>query len=138
MNCAGKNRQMQSQPSSVKKSKMEELWQQFITWFMALGEPYGVNPIIFGSIYIGAVPFFWIAITWLVRNLRTGKPVNGPVIMACACASSSYIYLIIAGQNVPVWVYAIIGSLIGYAVWSTLKTVRKKRSQLAEENLYEA
>jgi ABC-type Co2+ transport system permease subunit len=112
---------------------MEQLWQDFITWFMSLGEPYGVNPIIFGSIYIGAVPFFWVALAWLVRNLRTKKSVAGPVIMACACASSSYVYLIVAGQNVPVWVYVIIAVLIGYAVWSTLRTVRRKKEALRAE-----
>ena len=27
-------------------------------WFLALGAEYGVNPYIFGGIYVGAVPFF--------------------------------------------------------------------------------
>ena len=101
---------------------------------MSLGEPYGVNPVIFGSIYLGAVPFFWGALTWLIHNIRHKKSVSGPVIMASLCASSSYIYLIIAGQNVPIWVYGVIVALIGYAVWSTLRTVRKKREELAGES----
>lgn len=99
---------------------------------MALGEPYGVNPIVFGSIYVGAIPFFWMAITWLIYNLRRGKNVAAPVVMACLCASSSYIYLIIVGQNVPIWVYFIIVALIGYAVWSTLATMRKKMKAIDE------
>ncbi|MCH8494612.1 MAG: hypothetical protein LAT57_03150 [Balneolales bacterium] len=105
---------------------MAGIWQQFISWFMSLGEPYGVNPVIFGSIYVGAIPFFWLAIAWLVRNIRRKKSVTAPVLMACLCASSSYIYLIIVGQNVPFWVYLIIFALIGYAVWSTLSTLYKK------------
>ena len=38
-------------------------------WFFGLGERYGVNPLIFGSIYVGAIPFFSLSIAWLVRNL---------------------------------------------------------------------
>jgi len=27
-------------------------------WFLGLGQQYHVNPIIFGAIYVGAIPFF--------------------------------------------------------------------------------
>ncbi len=37
-------------------------------WFMSLGEQYGVDPIIFGVIYVGAIPFFTLSIGWLVKN----------------------------------------------------------------------
>jgi len=40
-----------------------------MAWFFGLGERYGVNPLIFGSIYVGAIPFFSLSIAWLVRNL---------------------------------------------------------------------
>jgi hypothetical protein len=35
---------------------------EIYNWFMGLGEPYGVDPVIFGSIYVGAIPIFWLAI----------------------------------------------------------------------------
>ena len=43
-------------------------------WFLSLGETYGVNPWIFGAIYVGAIPFFIASITWLVRNCRKRMP----------------------------------------------------------------
>lgn len=95
-------------------------------WFMSLGEPYGVNPIIFGAIYVGAVPFFWVAMWWLVKNIRAKKSVFLPVMMACLCAISAYLYLIVVGQNVPIWVYVFIVIIIVYAIYSTLATARKK------------
>lgn len=116
---------------------MSAYWESFIEWFMALGEPYGVNPVIFGSIYIGAVPFFWLAIAWLVRNIKQGKSVAGPVLMACACAVSAYVYLIIAGENVPLWVYVFIVMIIVYAVYSTLKKVRTKRNEVEQQQINE-
>jgi hypothetical protein len=106
---------------------------QFYDWFMGLGEPYGVNPMIFGLIYVGAVPFFWIAIAWMVYNIRHNLSVAGPVIMACSCAVSAYVYLIIAGENVPLWVYGFITIIIVYAVYSTLKKVNKKREEITNE-----
>jgi len=50
-------------------------WDILQNWFMSLGEQYGVNPIIFGSISVGAIPFFWLSVAWLVRNMRRGKPI---------------------------------------------------------------
>lgn len=108
-------------------------WEQIYEWFMGLGEPYGVNPIIFGSIYVGAIPFFWVAITWLVYNIKNKKSVTGPVLMACACAVSAYVYLIIAGENVPLWVYGFIAAIIVYAIYSTLNKVKQKRSEIEKE-----
>lgn len=109
----------------------------FIDWFMALGEPYGVNPLIFGTIYVGAIPFFWLAIAWVVRNIKRGKSVAVPVIMACCCAVSAYVYLIIAGENVPGWVYVLISGIIIYAVYSTLRKVRKSKNEADQEIINE-
>ncbi|MDZ7658997.1 hypothetical protein [Fodinibius sp.] len=106
---------------------------QLYDWFMSLGEPYGVNPIIFGSIYVGAIPFFWVAMWWLVKNIRNNRSVAGPVLMACCCAVSSYVYLIFVGENVPYWVYGLIVAIIVYAIYSTLQSVKKKKSEIKEE-----
>ena len=109
----------------------------FIDWFMALGEPYGVNPLIFGTIYVGAIPFFWLAIAWVVRNIKRGKSVAVPVIMACCCTVSAYVYLIIVGENVPGWVYVLISGIIIYAVYSTLRKVRKSKNEADQEIINE-
>jgi len=112
---------------------MQSSWETFSEWFMALGEPYGVNPVIFGSIYVGAVPFFWLAIAWLVRNLKKGQPVVLPVLMACCCAVTAYVYLIFVGENVPAWVYVFIVAIIGFAIYSTLNKVKKKMREAEQK-----
>lgn len=111
-------------------------FESLYEWFTGLGEPYGVDPVIFGLIYVGAIPFFWVAIGWLVYNIRRKRSVTGPVLMACSCAVSAYVNLIIAGENVPFWVYGLIAAIIVYAVYSTLKKVKQKKEEvLHEENL---
>ena len=49
-------------------------------WFLGFGEKYGVNPVIFGIIYFGAIPFFSFSVAWLVRNARSGRSVIIPII----------------------------------------------------------
>ncbi len=109
-------------------------WEQILDWFMGLGEPYGVNPVIFGSIYVGAVPFFWLAIAWLAHNLKKKKAISGPVLMMSGCAVSAYVYLIVVGQNVPLWVYLFIIAMIVYALYVTWKKVMAKKKEVLHED----
>jgi hypothetical protein len=39
---------------------------------------------------------------------------------------SAYIYLFIAGENLPLWVYALVVGLLGYSAYSTVQTVRAR------------
>lgn len=96
------------------------------TWANGLGAQYGVNPVIFASIYIGAIPLFLASIAWLVRNARAGKPTVLPVMCAGACFVSAYVYLAISGRNIPVWVWVFLAVLILYGIWSTVRDVRRK------------
>ncbi len=98
-------------------------------WFMGLGEKYNVNPIIFGSIYVGAIPFFFLSLGWLVRRIKQRKPIVIPVLLTGFFFVSAYLYLIIAGRNIPLWVYFFIGAMIVYGVYSTVIKVRKKVSE---------
>ena len=107
---------------------LNSIWTALSDWFMGLGEQYGVNPIIFGSISVGAIPFFWLSVAWLVRNLRRGIPIFLPVMATALCVLSAYIYLFIAGENLPVWVYGLVVGLIGYSAYTTVKTVKDKTS----------
>ncbi len=106
------------------------MWETFTNWFLSLGEAYGVNPFIFGGIYIGAIPFFTLSIAWLVRNYRNGKSIVLPALSAVFFFISAYIYLIFAGKNVPVWVYIAVVLLIIVGAYSTLKKVRRQINEV--------
>ncbi len=105
---------------------MIEAFQQ---WFFSLGENYGVNPWIFGAIYIGAIPFFLTSIGWLVKRKRAGRSIVVPVLCAGFCFVSAYLYLAIAGKNIPLWVWLFLGVLIVYGAWSTIRDVKRKIDQ---------
>jgi hypothetical protein len=95
-------------------------------WFLGLGTAYGVNPYIFGAIYVGAIPFFLASIAWLVRRRRAGRSIVVPVLCAGFCFVSAYLYLAIAGRNIPLWVWCFLAALILYGAWSTVRDVRRK------------
>jgi len=105
------------------------MWNAFVDWFMSLGAQYGVNPFIFGGIYIGAIPFFSLSIGWLIRNYRRGKSIALPSLTALFFFISAYLYLIIAGRNVPWWVY---GAVVVMIVYGAISTIRKIRNRISE------
>jgi hypothetical protein len=103
-----------------------EFLETLYTWFMSLGKNYGVNPIIFGAIYVGAIPFFTLSLAWLVRNVKTKKSIVLPVLSTSFFFVSAYLYLIISGENVPIWVYGLVILMLSYGGWSTYKRVKSK------------
>ena len=105
---------------------MAEFFEVAKDWFLGLGEQYGVNPIIFGSIYVGAIPFFTLSLGWLVKNYRKGKSIVIPALSTTFFFISAYLYLIIAGKNVPWWVYAVVVLLVAGGAYSTVQKIRKK------------
>ena len=100
--------------------------QSFQDWFFSLGDEYGVNPLIFGLIYVGAIPFFTASVAWLVRNLRRGRPIVLPALCASLCFISAYLYLAVAGKNIPAWVYVLIAGMVLFGVVSTIRQVKTK------------
>lgn len=95
-------------------------------WFFSLGEQYGVNPLIFGTIYVGAIPFFTLSIVWLVRNCRQNRSIVLPAFSTVACFVSAYLYLIIAGRNVPWWVYVLVVVMVAYGAYSTYRILKRR------------
>lgn len=95
-------------------------------WFMGLGAQYGVNPYIFGAIYVGAIPFFLASVGWLVKRKRAGQSIVVPILCAGFCFVSAYLYLAVAGRNIPAWVWIFLAVLISYGAWSTIRDIRRK------------
>lgn len=105
---------------------MAEILEIGKQWFLTLGETYGVNPVIFGSIYVGAIPLFTLSIAWIIRNYRIDKSVVLPTLSAGFFFLSAYLYLFIVGKNVPWWVYAAVALMVIYGSYSSFLKVRRR------------
>ncbi|MBH5322791.1 hypothetical protein [Aurantiacibacter sediminis] len=101
-------------------------------WFLSLGETYGVNPWIFGAIYVGAIPFFLASVGWIVKNARAGKSTLLPTMLAGFFFVSAYLYLAIVGQNIPVWVWVFLAALV---IYGAISQVRQTRRKIAEAQM---
>lgn len=95
-------------------------------WVMGLGAQYGVNPVIFGAIYVGAIPFFVFFTGLAVKRLRNRQGAVLPIMAAGLCFVSAYIYLAIAGRGIPLWVWAFLGSIIAYGAWNAIRNFRNR------------
>jgi hypothetical protein len=95
-------------------------------WVMGLGAQYGVNPVIFGAIYVGAIPFFILFTGLAIKRLRNRQGAVMPIMAAGLCFVSAYIYLAIVGHGIPLWVWAFLGAIIAYGSWNAVRNFRLK------------
>jgi hypothetical protein len=95
-------------------------------WVMGLGAQYGVNPVIFGAIYVGAIPFFIFFTGLAVKRLRNRQGAVLPIMAAGLCFVSAYIYLAIVGHGIPLWVWIFLGVIIAYGAWNAVRNFRLK------------
>jgi hypothetical protein len=93
---------------------------------MALGAAYGVDPLVFAAIYVGAIPFFLWFSGAAVARMRTGRSAAVPVVLAGLCFVSAYLYLAIVGRGIPLWVWGFLGLMLAYGAWSAVKGFRAK------------
>lgn len=95
-------------------------------WVLALGARYGVDPLVFAALYIGAIPLFLFFSGLAVKRLRAQRPATLPILAAGLCFVSAYLYLAAAGQGIPLWVWLLLVTLVGYGAWSALRSARRK------------
>jgi hypothetical protein len=95
-------------------------------WVMGLGAQYGVNPLIFGAIYVGAIPFFLLFTGVAIKRIRNRQGAVLPITAAGLCFVSAYIYLAIVGRGIPVWVWGFLAVLIAYGAISAVRNFRAK------------
>jgi hypothetical protein len=95
-----------------------------ITWFMSLDDRYGVDPAVFAVIYLGATPFFFASLAWVARNYRSRKSLALPTAFAALFFMSSYLYVAVAGDNLPGWLYAVGGALLCSGAYQVFRKVQ--------------
>jgi hypothetical protein len=111
---------------------MQKLFQLVVSWIDGVmrgaRENYAVDPVIFLVIYLVSVPFFYYSIFRMVRALA--KRLQNEVMLwstiFLAATAAPFLYVLFFGRNLPWWVYAVIGLLIGQGVFSLVRKLRKK------------
>lgn len=99
-------------------------WTTIVDWVSAIGERYGVNPTVFVILYFGGLPIIGLAISWMIRNRRNRRPIHIPLLSGTIASASAYLYVIVVGDNIPVWIYALVISTLAYALWWLVRKAR--------------
>ncbi|CAM3568506.1 hypothetical protein DESA109040_16720 [Deinococcus saxicola] len=106
--------------------------QSLIDWIsmttVILSEQYGVNPVIFGLLYFGTMPLFALSVAWWIRSFRRGESPFLPAAVTGVLFISAYLYVLVAGRNLPVWVYFFMAAMLTLGVLSTWKQLKKGRA----------
>jgi len=95
-------------------------------WIINLGEKHEVDPLILGSLYLVSKLSFFSFLGWVIKNLRSKRPFLIPLLFACMSFSLPYLYLVIAGRNISVWVYIFIACMFFYGGFTIWKKVTAK------------
>jgi hypothetical protein len=103
----------------------------FKDWVIGLGEKHEVDPLILGCLYLVSKLCFFTSLGWVLKTLRAKKPVLTPLLVACISFSMPYLYLVIAGRNLSVWVYIFIALMFTYGGYSIWKKVTEKAGPLS-------
>ncbi len=101
-------------------------WDAIVDYYKAIGERYSVNPVLFVGIHIVATPMFAAAVWWIIFSARAKRPLLFPVITATIVFNAANIYLIIAGKNIPWWIYTIVATTTVISGWFSIKRVQQK------------
>ena len=104
---------------------MEEYLKLFKDFVVSLGEKHQVDPLLLGCLYLVSKVSLVFFLGWALKNLRAKKTFSTQLIIASVSFSLPYLYLIIAGRNLSVWVYVFIGAMFvygGYSIWRKIAT----------------
>lgn len=91
---------------------------------VALSDEYGVDPVIFGALYFGTMPLFALSVAWWIRSFRRGGSTLLPASVTGLLFIAAYLYVLVAGRNLPVWVYLFMAAMLalgGVSTWRQLK-----------------
>lgn len=98
-----------------------------IDWVLRLGNEHGVDPLVYGLIWVGSLPLFLLSLGWLVRSRRRGAPPMLPLILSAFFFLAPTLYVFAAGRDLPAWVYVF---FIALAIVGAMATIRSVRARL--------
>ena len=108
---------------------MADMIQDIWVWVQALGENHNVNPVVFGVLYLGSYPPYIASIAWFVQSFRKKKRLMWPLVNVLFWFIMPALYIMIYGENVAWYVYAIIAGMLATG---SFQTYRKIKSQVNE------
>ncbi len=98
-------------------------------WLTNIQRNHGVNPLIFGGLYLVCALPFWVSIYKIIaaiKNRNSRQAISYGIILSIAVVTP-YLYVAIFGRNLPLWFWFLIVTIVSYSAWSVLKKIRRSQ-----------
>ena len=102
------------------------------SWLAGIQRAYGVNPVIFGIIYLVCVIPFWVSIYRIVAGLkkrRRSQVTTFTLILGCTILAP-FVYVAFFGRNLPLWFWAVAVAVVSYSAYSVLQRIKKTKTRI--------
>ena len=76
-------------------------------------------------LYFGSMPFFALSSAWWLRRWRQQRSTLLPMLMTGLLFTGAYLYVLVAGHDLPVWVYVFMVLMLVVGGWSTWRSFQK-------------
>lgn len=96
-----------------------------------------MNPVVFGVLHFGSMPLFALSVAWWWRQARRGAPTLLPALTTGLLFIGAYLYVLVAGHNLPVWVYGFMAAMLvlgGLSTWRQCRTRAPTSARLMNDD----
>jgi hypothetical protein len=105
---------------------MQRLLHLIESWAAVVQARYHVNPVVFIALNVICAPLFYYSIYRTVRAATSRKPREvrfwGTVFMAISVVP--YVYVLLFGRHLPLWVVMVIVALVAHGVVVFVRRIR--------------
>ena len=99
------------------------------SWLAGIQRVYGVNPVVFGTIYLICVLPFWISIYKIIAGIKKrhrAQVMTFALILGCTILAP-FVYVAFFGRNLPVWFWVVAAVVISYSIYSVLRRIKRTK-----------
>lgn len=86
--------------------------RELFDYLSGIAQAHEVSPLLFILIYAISTGPFLLVSGWLLHHIRRQRPLEALVFLWALFYSAPYLYVLIAGRNLPVWVYLFVAGLV--------------------------
>lgn len=100
---------------------------------MHQAELHRLIPWLFAVLYLLSKLLFLIFLGRAVKNLKNKKSFLLPLLFAALGYSLPYLYMVISGKNIPLWIFMVISVIYLFSGWSIYVKLREARLQATDQ-----
>ena len=86
-----------------------------------------LNPWLFAVLYLLSKLLFLFFVGRAVKNLKNKRSFLIPLLFAALGYSLPYLYMVISGKNIPLWIFMVITLIYLFSGWSIYVKLREIR-----------